>query len=138
MFHTIDEALEDLKAGKVIIVVDDEDRENEGDFVVLAEHATPDNINFMAVHGRGLICTPLSPALAERLALHPMVGYNTDNHQTAFTVSIDYKTTDTGISAFERSETILRLLDPTVISTDFRRPGHVFPLVAKENGVLYA
>lgn len=136
MFHTIDEALEDLKAGKVIIVVDDEDRENEGDFVVLAEHATPENINFMAVHGRGLICTPLSPALAERLALHPMVGYNTDNHQTAFTVSIDYKTTDTGISAFERSETILRLLDPNVISTDFRRPGHVFPLVAKENGVL--
>lgn len=136
MFHTIEESIEDLKAGKPIIVVDDEDRENEGDFVVLAEHATPENINFMAVHGRGLICTPLSPAMAERFALHPMVGYNTDNHQTAFTVSIDYKTTETGISAFERSETILRLLDPGVNATDFRRPGHVFPLVAKENGVL--
>ena len=136
MFHTIDEAIEDLKAGRPIIVVDDEDRENEGDFVVLAEHATPENINFMAVHGRGLICTPISPAIAERLALHPMVGRNTDNHQTAFTVSIDYKTTETGISAFERSETILRMLDDGSISSDFRRPGHVFPLIAKENGVL--
>ena len=136
MFHTIDEAIEDLKAGKPIIVVDDEDRENEGDFLVLAEHATPENINFMAVHGRGLICTPISPALAERLNLHPMVSYNTDNHQTAFTVSIDYMTTETGISAYERSETILRMLDSQVTAVDFRRPGHVFPLVAKEQGVL--
>ncbi len=136
MFHTIDEAIEDLKEGRVIIVVDDEDRENEGDFVVLAEHATPENINFMALYGRGLICTPLSPAIAERLALHPMVGYNTDNHQTAFTVSIDYKTTETGISAFERSDTILRLLDEGSTAADFRRPGHVFPLIAKEHGVL--
>lgn len=136
MFHTIDEAIEDLKAGRPIIVVDDEDRENEGDFVILAEHATPENINFMAVHGRGLICTPISPALAERLALHPMVGNNTDNHQTAFTVSIDYKTTETGISAFERSDTILSILDDQATAGDFRRPGHVFPLIAKEKGVL--
>lgn len=136
MFHTIDEAIEDLKAGRPIIVVDDEDRENEGDFVILAEHATPENINFMAVHGRGLICTPISPAIAERLALHPMVGNNTDNHQTAFTVSIDYKTTETGISAFERSDTILSILDDQATSGDFRRPGHVFPLIAKEKGVL--
>jgi 3,4-dihydroxy 2-butanone 4-phosphate synthase / GTP cyclohydrolase II len=136
MFHTIDEAIKDLKTGRPIIVIDDEDRENEGDFVILAEHATPENINFMAVHGRGLICTPISPALAERLSLHPMVGYNTDNHQTAFTVSIDYKTTETGISAFERSDTILSLLDHQATAADFRRPGHVFPLVAKEKGVL--
>lgn len=136
MFHTIDEAIEDLKAGRPIIVVDDEDRENEGDFVILAEHATPENINFMAVHGRGLICTPISTALAERLALHPMVGNNTDNHQTAFTVSIDYKTTETGISAFERSDTILSILDDQATAGDFRRPGHVFPLIAKEKGVL--
>ncbi|MFJ5716754.1 bifunctional 3,4-dihydroxy-2-butanone-4-phosphate synthase/GTP cyclohydrolase II [Neobacillus sp. NPDC093127] len=136
MFHTIEEAIEDLKKGKIIIVVDDENRENEGDFLVLADFATPENINFMATHGRGLICTPISKELAERLDLHPMVQHNTDNHQTAFTVSIDYKNTTTGISAFERSETILQLLDPNVISSDFRRPGHVFPLVAKENGVL--
>lgn len=136
MFHTIDEAIEDLKAGKPIIVIDDEDRENEGDFLVLAEHATPENINFMAVHGRGLICTPIAPSLAERLNLHPMVSCNTDNHQTAFTVSIDYKTTETGISAYERSETILRMLDSQVSAVDFRRPGHIFPLIAKEQGVL--
>ncbi len=136
MFHRIEEAIENLKAGKVIIVVDDEDRENEGDFVVLAQHATPENINFMAIHGRGLICTPITKELAQHLSLHPMVAQNTDNHETAFTVSIDYKTTDTGISAFERSETILRLLDPNVVSSDFRRPGHVFPLIAKDNGVL--
>ncbi len=136
MFHTIDEAIEDLKAGKPIIVIDDEDRENEGDFLVLAEHATPENINFMAVHGKGLICTPIAPSLAERLNLHPMVSNNTDNHQTAFTVSIDYKTTETGISAYERSETILRMLDSQVSAVDFRRPGHIFPLIAKEQGVL--
>lgn len=136
MFHTIEEAVEDLKKGKVIIVVDDESRENEGDFLVLAEYATPETINFMAAHGRGLICTPISRQLAERLDLHPMVHNNTDNHQTAFTVSIDYKDTSTGISAFERSETILQLLNPETISSDFRRPGHVFPLIAEENGVL--
>lgn len=136
MFHTIKEAIEDLKKGKVIIVVDDENRENEGDFLVLANYATPENINFMATHGRGLICTPITQEMANRLDLQPMVSHNTDNHQTAFTVSIDYKMTETGISAFERSETILQLLNGETVSTDFRRPGHVFPLVAKENGVL--
>ncbi|MGG0655748.1 bifunctional 3,4-dihydroxy-2-butanone-4-phosphate synthase/GTP cyclohydrolase II [Rummeliibacillus pycnus] len=136
MFNSIEEAIEDLKNGKMIIVVDDEDRENEGDFLVLAEYATPENINFMAKYGRGLICTPMSKTLAHRLQLNPMVENNTDNHQTAFTVSVDYKTTETGISAFERSETILQLISATAKGSDFRRPGHVFPLVAKDNGVL--
>ncbi|MCY8230781.1 bifunctional 3,4-dihydroxy-2-butanone-4-phosphate synthase/GTP cyclohydrolase II [Priestia endophytica] len=136
MFNTIEEALEDLKKGKVVIVCDDEDRENEGDFIVLGEHATPENVNLMAVHGRGLICTPLSEKRAEELELSPMVSQNTDAHGTAFTVSIDHKTTTTGISAFERSETIQALLDKKAKPADFRRPGHVFPLIAKEGGVL--
>lgn len=136
MFNTIEEAIEDLTNGKMIIVVDDEDRENEGDFLVLADYATPENINFMATHGRGLICTPITKQLADHLQLQPMVANNTDNHQTAFTVSVDYKSTDTGISAFERSETILQLINPESKSSDFRRPGHVFPLIAKDNGVL--
>lgn len=136
MFHTIEEAIEDLKKGKIIIVVDDESRENEGDFLVLADYATPENINFMATYGRGLICTPITQELADRLDLHPMVTRNTDNHQTAFTVSIDYKTTETGISAFERSETILQMFNAASVSSDFRRPGHVFPLIAKDKGVL--
>lgn len=136
MFHTIEEAIDDLKKGKVIIVVDDESRENEGDFLVLADYATPENINFMATYGRGLICTPITKNLADYLNLSPMVENNTDNHQTAFTVSIDYKTTETGISAFERSETILQLLNAESVGSDFRRPGHVFPLIAKDNGVL--
>ncbi|MED4072459.1 bifunctional 3,4-dihydroxy-2-butanone-4-phosphate synthase/GTP cyclohydrolase II [Priestia endophytica] len=136
MFNTIEEALEDLKKGKVVIVCDDEDRENEGDFIVLGEYATPENVNLMAVHGRGLICTPLSEKRAEELELSPMVSQNTDAHGTAFTVSIDHKTTTTGISAFERSETIQALLDKEAKPTDFRRPGHVFPLIAKEGGVL--
>lgn len=136
MFHTIEEALEDLKAGKPIIVVDDENRENEGDIVVLADHATPENINFMAKYARGLICTPISKNLASQLNLHPMVANNTDNHQTAFTVSIDHIDTSTGISAFERSHTILQLLNPQIEANDFRRPGHIFPLIAKDNGVL--
>lgn len=135
MFNTIKEAIEDLKRGKIIIVVDDENRENEGDFLVLAEFATPENINFMAKYGRGLICTPMSKKLAIQLELNPMVENNTDNHQTAFTVSVDYKTTETGISAYERSETILQLINRKSIGADFRRPGHVFPLIAKENGV---
>ena len=97
-FHTVEEALEDLKAGKIIIVVDDEDRENEGDVVVLADYATPENINFMAKYARGLICTPITQALANELHLHAMVSNNTDNHQTAFTVSIDHIDTTTGIS----------------------------------------
>lgn len=136
MFHTIEEAIEDLKAGKVVIVSDDEDRENEGDFVVLAEKATPEAINFMATHGRGLICTTITEELATKLKLHPMVGENTDHHGTAFTVSVDHKSTSTGISAFERSLTILELLNEDSVAEDFQRPGHTFPIVAKEGGVL--
>lgn len=136
MFNTIEEAIEDLKAGKAIIVVDDEDRENEGDFVVLAEKATPEAINFMATYGRGLICVTITGETAFKLGLHPMVEDNTDNHGTAFTVSIDHKNTSTGISAFERSTTILELLSEQSAPTDFRRPGHVFPIVAKEGGIL--
>lgn len=138
MFHTVEEALKDLKSGKVIIVCDDEDRENEGDFVALAEYSTPEIINFMATHGRGLICTPISDQLATKLELNPMVTHNsnTDAHGTAFTISIDYKTTTTGISAFERSETIQALFHEDVKASDFRRPGHVFPLIAKNGGVL--
>ncbi len=138
MFHTIEEALKDLQSGKIIIVCDDEDRENEGDFVALAEHSTPEVINFMAMYGRGLICTPISEQLAAKLELHPMIvrQHNTDMHGTAFTISIDYKTTTTGISAFERSETIQSLLREDTKASDFRRPGHVFPLIAKAGGVL--
>ncbi|AST92307.1 MULTISPECIES: bifunctional 3,4-dihydroxy-2-butanone-4-phosphate synthase/GTP cyclohydrolase II [Sutcliffiella] len=135
-FHSIEEALEDLKNGKVIIVVDDEDRENEGDFVSLAEYTTPEVINFMATHGRGLICVPVSEEIAEKLNLVPMVTHNTDPHGTAFTVSIDHKTTTTGISAFERSTTVLEILSPEAKASDFKRPGHIFPLVAKSGGVL--
>lgn len=136
MFHTIEEAIEELKNGKVVIVCDDEDRENEGDFVALADRATPEVINFMATHGRGLICTPIIEELAEKLELKPMVTTNTDMHGTAFTVSIDHKSTTTGISAYERSTTIKALLDDYAVAADFRRPGHVFPLVGKKGGVL--
>lgn len=136
MLNTIEEALEDLKAGKPVVVVDDEDRENEGDLVILAEFATPENINFMAAFGRGLICVPITATLAENLELPPMVQNNTDNHQTAFTVSVDHIETTTGISAYERSFTILQMISENTKATDFRRPGHVFPLVAKDNGVL--
>lgn len=139
MFHTVEEALHDLKSGKMIIICDDENRENEGDFMALAEYATPEIINFMAIHGRGLICTPISEHLAERLDLQPMVNpdSNTDAHCTAFTISVDYKTTTTGISSFERSDTIKALLQEDVNGIDFRRPGHVFPLIAKNGGVLH-
>lgn len=136
MFHSIEEAIKDLKKGKVIIVCDDEDRENEGDFVGLAEFVTPEMINFMAKEGRGLICTPITEELAERLQLHPMVTINTDYHQTAFTVSIDHVNTTTGISAFERALTIKKLFEEGTKPTDFRRPGHIFPLIAKKGGVL--
>jgi 3,4-dihydroxy 2-butanone 4-phosphate synthase / GTP cyclohydrolase II len=135
VFHKIEDALEDLKAGKVIIVCDDEDRENEGDFVGLGEFVSPEMINFMAKEGRGLICVPISEAVADRLDLKPMVEVNTDNHETAFTVSIDHMETTTGISAFERALTVEKLLEDATPS-DFRRPGHIFPLVAKEGGVL--
>ena len=136
VFNTIDEALTDLKEGKVIIVCDDEDRENEGDFIALAEKATPTVINFMATYGRGLVCVPIDEDLAQKLDLIPMVSKNTDPHGTAFTVSIDHKFSTTGISAFERSATILSLLDPESKGADFKRPGHIFPLIAKKGGVL--
>ena len=132
MLNTIEEALEDLKKGKIIIVVDDENRENEGDLVALAEFATPENINFMATYGRGLICTPITEELANKLNFHPMVENNTDNHQTAFTVSIDHIETTTGISAYERSFTIIQLMNENAKAEHFRRPGHVFPLVRKK------
>ncbi|KXG11128.1 Riboflavin biosynthesis protein RibBA [Anoxybacillus sp. P3H1B] len=136
MFDTIEEAIYELMQGNVIIVCDDEDRENEGDFVALAEKATPEVINFMIKYGRGLVCVPITEELADKLDLVPMVNHNTDAHGTAFTVSIDHKSTTTGISAYERSTTIRELLNPNAKASDFKRPGHIFPLVAKKGGVL--
>jgi 3,4-dihydroxy 2-butanone 4-phosphate synthase/GTP cyclohydrolase II len=136
MFHSIEDAIADLKQGKVIIVVDDENRENEGDFVGLAEFSTPEMINFMISKGKGLVCVPITESLAHRLQLHPMVAENTDLRQTAFTVSIDHQTTTTGISAYERAKTIQSLIQPDARAEDFKRPGHVFPLIAKNEGVL--
>ena len=135
-FHTIKEALEDLRRGKIILVTDDEDRENEGDFICAAQFATTENINFMATHGKGLICMPMSEEYVEKLKLPQMVENNTDNHETAFTVSIDHLTTTTGISAVERSITALACVKKDAKPEDFRRPGHMFPLKAKKNGVL--
>ncbi|TBL79799.1 bifunctional 3,4-dihydroxy-2-butanone-4-phosphate synthase/GTP cyclohydrolase II [Paenibacillus thalictri] len=135
-FHTIEEAIYDLMLGKVIIVVDDEDRENEGDFVALAEKATPEVINFMIKEGRGLVCVPITEERAQELDLPPMVVKNTDYHGTAFTVSVDHIDTHTGISAFERAATVQGLIDPAAKPHQFRRPGHIFPLVAKNGGVL--
>lgn len=132
----IEDAIYDLMRGKVIIVVDDEDRENEGDFVALAEKATPEVINFMITEGRGLVCLPITQERADELELQPMVAQNTDNHGTAFTVSIDHQATTTGISAHERSLTVQKLMDPAAKPGDFRRPGHMFPLIAKKGGVL--
>lgn len=136
MFNTIEEAIKDLKKGKVIIVVDDEDRENEGDFIAVADKVTPETINFMIKEGRGLVCAPISEERAKELNLPQMVEHNTDNHGTAFTVSIDHVDTTTGISAHERAKTILAMIDRSSKPTDFRRPGHIFPLVAKTGGVL--
>lgn len=134
----IQEAIDDIRAGKVIIVVDDEDRENEGDFLAAAEMATPEIINFMATHGRGLICTPLTENRCESLKLDMMVGKNTDPMGTAFTVSVDLKGqgVTTGISAYDRSKTVRALIDENTKPTDLSRPGHIFPLIAKEGGVL--
>lgn len=129
-------AIRDIAAGRIVVVADDEGRENEGDLICAARHATPGNIAFMATHGRGLICTPMSAELADRLDLPPMCITNTDNHQTAFTVSIDHVTTSTGISAYDRSLTALACIDPNTRPEDFRRPGHMFPLVARPGGVL--
>ncbi len=135
-FNTIEEAVADLKAGRMILVTDDEDRENEGDLICAADHATPDNLNFMASYAKGLICMPMSEEMAKRLELNQMVSHNTDNHETAFTVSIDHVDTSTGISAYERSITALQVINPKSKPGDFRRPGHMFPLIAKKGGVL--
>ncbi|WP_416440866.1 3,4-dihydroxy-2-butanone-4-phosphate synthase [Leeuwenhoekiella sp. A16] len=136
--NTIQEAIEDIKQGKVIIVVDDEDRENEGDFVAAAEMASKDLINFMATHGRGLICAPLTEERCKELKLDMMVGTNTDPMETAFTVSVDLKGhgVTTGISASDRAKTVKSLLDPNIKPWDLSRPGHIFPLIAKQGGVL--
>lgn len=133
---SIEEAIYDLIMGKVIIVVDDEDRENEGDFIALAEKATPEVINFMITEGRGLVCVPVTEERAHELDLPPMVAHNTDYHGTAFTVSIDHNGTTTGISAHERSQTIKAMIDSKTRPHEFRRPGHIFPLIAKKGGVL--
>lgn len=135
-YNTVEEALEALRAGKLILCTDDPDRENEGDLICAAEHATTENVNFMATHAKGLICTPMSVDFAHRLNLPQMVSENTDNHCTAFTVSIDHVNTTTGISAEERGYTCRMLTDPETRPNDLRRPGHVFPLVARHGGVL--
>lgn len=136
--NTIEEAIEDIRQGKVIIVVDDEDRENEGDFLAAAEKITPEMINFMATHGRGLICAPLTESRCKELGLRPMVTNNTDHMETAFTVSVDLKGhgVTTGISASDRAKTVQALIDPDTKPFDLARPGHIFPLIAKQGGVL--
>lgn len=136
MFNTIEEALQDLRDGKIIVVVDDENRENEGDVICAAEFATLENVNFMATHAKGLICMPMSDEYIKKLDLPQMVVNNTDNHCTAFTVSIDHIDTTTGISAYERGLTARKLVEDGAKPSDFRRPGHMFPLRAKEKGVL--
>ncbi|GFP74075.1 bifunctional 3,4-dihydroxy-2-butanone-4-phosphate synthase/GTP cyclohydrolase II [Clostridium fungisolvens] len=135
-FNSIEEAIEDIKAGKMIVVVDDEDRENEGDLIIAAEKVTPEAINFMARFGRGLICMPVTGERLRELNILPMVEKNTDSHETAFTVSIDAAETSTGISAYERAATVLKVIDQNSSEMDFKRPGHMFPLEAKEGGVL--
>lgn len=135
-FGTVEQALEDLKNGRIILATDDPDRENEGDFICAAQFATTENINFMATHGKGLICMPMSEEYVSKLQIPQMVADNTDNHETAFTVSIDSVDTTTGISAAERSITAMRCVADDVRPQDFRRPGHMFPLLAKKNGVL--
>src|SRR3984885_11637644 len=137
MLNTIEEAIEAIKNGKTIIVVDDEDRENEGDFLTAARNATPETINFMVRHGRGLVCAPISKKRARELDLEPMVSHNTTSHETNFTVSVDLLAgCTTGISASDRSKTILSLIDPNTRPEDLGRPGHIFPLIAKDGGVL--
>ena len=135
-FATVEQAIEDIKYGKMVVVVDDEDRENEGDLIVAAATVKPEDINFMAKYAKGLICTPIDGKRLDELNIGQMVVNNTDNHETAFTVSIDAYNTETGISAFERCQTIRLLLDPTAKPASFRRPGHVFPLRSVEGGVL--
>lgn len=135
-YSKIEEALKDLRCGKLILVTDDDNRENEGDLICAAEFATTENVNFMAMHAKGLICMPMSEAYIKKLKLPQMVDCNTDNHETAFTVSIDHVSTTTGISAAERSVTAMKCVSEDAKPEDFRRPGHMFPLLAKKNGVL--
>lgn len=135
-FNKIEEAIADIREGKMVIVIDDENRENEGDLIVAAEKATPEVINFMTKYARGLICMPMEGEILDKLEIGQMVEKNTDNHETAFTVSIDHVDTTTGISAFERSHTIIKAIDENSKPLDFRRPGHIFPLRAKKGGVL--
>lgn len=135
-FATVEQAIEDIRYGKMVVVVDDEDRENEGDLIIAAATVKPEDINFMAKYAKGLICTPIDGKRLDELNIGQMVANNTDNHETAFTVSIDAYNTDTGISAFERCQTIKMLLDPKAKPSSFRRPGHVFPLRSVEGGVL--
>ncbi|MFX3633536.1 MAG: bifunctional 3,4-dihydroxy-2-butanone-4-phosphate synthase/GTP cyclohydrolase II [Candidatus Pristimantibacillus sp.] len=136
LFDSIEDAIKDLIAGKPVIVVDDEDRENEGDLIALAEQATPEVINFMISEARGLVCVPITKERADQLELPPMVARNTDFHGTAFTVSVDHISTTTGISAYERSVTVKSFIDPGTQAADYRKPGHIFPLIAKPGGVL--
>src|ERR1700760_4333048 len=137
MLNTIQEAIEAIQAGKTIIVVDDEDRENEGDFLTAARNATPETINFMVKYGRGLVCAPITKTRAAELDLEPMVSHNTTSHETNFTVSVDLlEGCTTGISASDRSRTTLALIDPLTQPEDLGRPGHIFPLIAKDGGVL--
>jgi len=136
MFNTIEEAIADIQAGKMVVVVDDEDRENEGDLLMAASKVTPEAINFMATYGRGLICMPMEEMRLSQLGLNMMVEQNTDTYQTAFTVSVDSNACTTGISAFERALTIKQLMDPTSTPNDFKRPGHIFPLRSVRGGVL--
>ena len=135
-FENVKKAIKALQEGKIILVTDDEDRENEGDLICSAESATTENVNFLATYAKGLICTPMSREIAQKLMFDPMVANNTDNHETAFTVSVDYKDTTTGISAEERGLTARMCVAEDVRPADFRRPGHMFPLIAKEGGVL--
>lgn len=135
-YAAIEEAIKELREGRIILCTDDPERENEGDMICAAQFATQKNINFMASKAKGLICTPMSAGVARRLGLPPMVSENTDNHETAFTVSIDHKDTTTGISAKERSYTMMKCVDKTTKPEDMRRPGHVFPLIARQGGVL--
>ncbi|HHV34665.1 MAG TPA: bifunctional 3,4-dihydroxy-2-butanone-4-phosphate synthase/GTP cyclohydrolase II [Syntrophomonadaceae bacterium] len=135
-FNTIEEAIAEIAAGRMVVVVDDEDRENEGDLIIAVEKVTPEDINFMATYARGLICAPLTGERLDELELEQMVAHNTDSMETAFTVSVDASSTTTGISAFERAATVMALVDPKTRPQDLRRPGHIFPLRAKEGGVL--
>lgn len=135
-FNTVEEAIQDIYNGKMIVVVDDEDRENEGDLIMAAQKVTPEAVNFMASHGRGMICVPLSPAYSQRLELPLMTYRNSDKMNTAFTITVDHESSTTGISAYERCVTIKALADPNAKPTDFKRPGHIFPLISQNGGVL--